>query len=146
MPATFPRTLRALRAERSRAPLIAGVVAAALAAAWLAWLTLATVPEYRTSLRARLEVEPAPHRIAAPTAGRVVAATLTVGAPVAAGAVLVELDAAAERIARDRAGAQLAAIEPELASVDREIAVEDAGLTQGGAAGRARTREIVARQ
>jgi multidrug resistance efflux pump len=146
MPAPFARTLRALATERSAAPLVAAVAAALLAAAWIAWMTLARVPEYRTSRAARLEVEAAPHPIAAATTGTVLVADLVVGRRVRAGDVLVDLDSAAQRIARDSAAARLTALAPEVLSVEREIAAEDAAVVQGGAAARASLRELLARQ
>src|SRR5438093_1241310 len=98
MPPTFEQTLRALRADRSRGALIAGAITIVLGLAWIAWMTAARVPVYRTSVRSRLEVLPAPTRVATVVAGRLVAVHLQVGARVRAGDVLVELDAQTERV------------------------------------------------
>src|SRR3954468_13604441 len=127
MPAAFPRTLAALRTDRRRGSLIALAGAAAVFAGWLAWALLADVAVLRSSTHARVEVSPAPARAAAPVGGRVVAAHLQVGAKVAAGDVLVELDATTETIAADRARARIAALAPQVESADRELSADDAG-------------------
>src|SRR5258706_7325066 len=143
---TFEQTLRALRGDRSRGAVIAGTVAILVGLAWISWMTVARVPVFRTSERARLEVLPAPTRVATVAAGRVVAVHLQVGARVAIGDVLVELDSQTERVALDRARGQLAALDPELASLEREIAAEGNAVTAGEASGRSSVREQLARQ
>src|SRR5690242_1727533 len=122
MAGSFANTMRALRGERSRGRTIVAAAVAAVGVGWIVWMAAAEVPLFRTSERAHLEVLPAPSRVAVPLAGRVVSPPLVVGARVAAGDVLVELDAAAERIALARAQAQLAALDPELAALERELA------------------------
>ena len=102
MPAAFSRTLAAFHADRGRGSLIALAIAIALLAGWIAWALVARVSVYRSSEKARVEVVPAPARVAAPASGRVVAAHLQVGARVAEGDVLVELDGAGERIGAER--------------------------------------------
>jgi membrane fusion protein (multidrug efflux system) len=144
MPAGYHQTLRALDGDRGRARIAAGV-AALLGLAWLGWMALARVPLFETSSRARLEVSPAPSHVAAVVGGRVVTARLAVGARVAAGDVLVDLDADAERLALRRAREALAALDPELASLHREIAAETTATSAGGTAARSALREQLAR-
>lgn len=146
MAAPFPRTLAALRADRGRGTLAAYGCALLLLGSWLVWSLAADVAVYRSSVRARVEVSPAPTRVAAPVGGRVVAAQLVVGARVAAGDVLVELDTSAETIAATRARARVTALEPQLESVARELAAEDDARTHGGAAELDAEREVLARQ
>jgi multidrug resistance efflux pump len=144
MPASFHQTLRALDADRGRTR-FAAASAAVLGLAWLAWMALAQVPLFETSTRARLEVSPAPSRVAAAASARVVTARLAVGARVAAGDVLVELDADTERLALTRARGALAALDPELASLERELAAETTAGSAGGTAARSALREQLAR-
>ncbi|MGE5186927.1 MAG: HlyD family secretion protein [Acidobacteriota bacterium] len=146
MPAAFPRTLAALRGERQRAPLIALALAIVILSAWLAWGLEARISVYRSSEHARLEVVPGPARVAAPVEGRVTAVHLQVGATVAAGDVLVDLDATAEQIAAARAHTRIAALEPQLASSERELAAEDAGGRSGAEAELDAEREVDARR
>ncbi len=131
MAAAFSRTLAALRADRRRAPLVGFGVALAILASWLAWGALASVSVYRSSTQARIEVDPAPARIASPVSGRVTVAHLQIDAPVAAGEILVELDATTERIALDRAQLRIAALAPQVDSIERELVAEDAGGRDG---------------
>jgi membrane fusion protein (multidrug efflux system) len=146
MPPPFEQTLRALDTDRVRGMRIAVAFTLVLAAGWIAWMCIGDVPVYRTSLRARLEVLPAPTHVASLVGGIVVASGLQVGDRVARGDVLLELDAQAERIALDRARAQLAALEPELAALDRELASEGGAVLAGEAAGRSTVREQLAHQ
>ncbi len=145
MAGSFGQTMRALHADRSRGGWGAIVIIGVFATAWIAWMLLAEVPVFQSTARARLEVLPAPSQVGAPLAGRVVRANLVVGARVAAGDVLVELDAGTQRVELARAKAQLAALDPELRSLDREIAAETTAVTAGDASGRAAVREQLAR-
>lgn len=144
MPVGFYQTLRALDGDRGRARIAAGT-AVIFGLAWVGWMTLARVPIFETSTGARVEVSPAPTRVAVVVGGRVTAARLAVGARVAAGEVLVELDAATERLALQRARDVLAALDPELASLHREIAAEAAATSAGDVADRSTQREELAR-
>jgi multidrug resistance efflux pump len=146
MATSFVNTMRALRGERSRGAMIAGVAIGVLGLGWIVWMTVAQVPVYRTSVRAHLEVLPAPSRVAVPRGGRVTTARLVVGATVAAGEVLIEVDAEAERLALARAQGQLAALAPELPSLERELAAETDAMLAEGTAGRSSVREQIAKQ
>jgi multidrug resistance efflux pump len=146
MSASFPRTLAALRTDRGRTAVLAGALGLLLLAGWTGWLGLARVSVYRTSSRARLEVMPAPARVAATVGGRVLRVNLRVGQKVSADEVLVELEATPEHIALERTRARLAALEPELGSLARELAAEDQATARGDAADRAALRETLARQ
>ena len=146
MAAPFSRTLGAVRSDRGRMAAVAGGLGFLLLAAWMIWLFVGQVAVFRTSLRARIEVTPAPTQVAAPTSGRLVEVHLVVGTRVAAGDVLVALDAAAERIALERAKGRLAAIEPELASVGRELVAETEAGRRGATADTEAERAVLARQ
>jgi membrane fusion protein (multidrug efflux system) len=138
----FDRTLGALRSDGTGGSPVALVVALVLLAAWLAWAALFGVSVYRTSTSARLEVTPAAAHVAAPVEGRVVSVRLAVGAHVADGDPLVELDATGERIAADKARARVAALVPELASIEQELAAEQDARRDGGDAERDAEREV----
>jgi len=86
-----------LSADRGRGTLPLLAVAAATLGAGGGWLRWARVTVYQTSAAARLEVERAPHPVAAEVAGLVVASHMALGAHVEAGDVLVELDAESQR-------------------------------------------------
>jgi multidrug resistance efflux pump len=127
MSSPFSRSLRALESESSRSWLPA-VVAAGLIVAWSAWFLLARVPLYETSALARIEASAAAHPVDARLAGRVTRVNLTVGAPVTAGEVLVEVEADAERLALDEARARLDALKAEIVAVGREIPAEERAI------------------
>lgn len=124
MAGTFDQTMRALRADRSRGAWLIGGVTVTMALGWLLWMSFAAVPVFESSNHARLEVLPPPNHLGALVAGRVIRVELQVGRRVATGEVLVELDAAPQKVELQRALDQLKALEPELASLDREIAAE----------------------
>lgn len=107
---------------------------------------LGRVSVYRTSVRARLEVTPAPAQVAAVIGGRVVQVDLAIGARVAADQALVVLDTRLEESAVVRARIRLAAITPELASIDRELEAEDTVAHSGSASDRETERQALARQ
>lgn len=143
---SFLQTTRALRGDRSRRGWLAVALTAASVLAWFAWMLLAEIPVYQTSTSARLEVLPSPSQIGSQVAGRVTRSTLQVGQRVAAGDVLVELDAETQRVELERARGQLAASTAALEAIDREIAAESDAMTSGDSAGRAAVREQLARQ
>jgi membrane fusion protein (multidrug efflux system) len=123
----FSRTLRSLAAEHAQRWRIATwlILGASLLTAWTAWLFLARVTVWETSAHARLEVDRAVHPVATALAGRVVSSRLQLGRAVQAGEVLVELDAESERRRLDEERARLAALQPQVDALRREIAAED---------------------
>jgi membrane fusion protein (multidrug efflux system) len=142
----FARTLGALRADRGRAAIFVGGLGVVLLGLWIAWMAIGRVSVYRTSVRARLEVTPAPAQVAAVIGGRVVEVDLAIGARVEANQALVVLDTRIEAASLDRARVRLAAITPELASIDRELEAEDAVEHSGDAGDRETERQALARQ
>jgi multidrug resistance efflux pump len=127
MSSPFSRSLRAIEAERRRGWLPV-LVTAALLAGWAGWFLFARVPLYETSAVARIEASAAAHPVDARMSGRAVRVNLSIGAPVHAGDVLVELEADAERLALEEMRARLTALDPEIASVRREIMAEERGI------------------
>ncbi|HEX2076084.1 MAG TPA: HlyD family efflux transporter periplasmic adaptor subunit [Longimicrobium sp.] len=130
----FDRTLRSLERPDGRGLTITLAVALALLAAWTAWLFAASVPLYETTDQARVEVEAAAHPVAAAVDGRVVRSGLALGRLVAAGEVLVEIDAREERLSEEESRARLGALESRTAALRRELRREEEALrAQGGA-------------
>jgi len=146
MAAPFSRTLASVRSDRARRTLVAGALGILILAAWVVWMVVGEIAVYRTSVRARLEVTPAPTQVAARIGGRIVEVRLVVGTRVTAGDVLVSLDPTSKAIELERSKRRLAAIEPELASVARELAAEVEAGGDGAAADQAAEREVIARQ
>lgn len=146
MAAPFSRTLGAVRADRGRyAPAAAGLGILILGS-WAIWLFAGQIAVYRMSARARLEVSPAPAQVAAPVGGRLVEVHLIVGTRVVVGDVLVAIDTAAEHIALDRAKARLAAVEPELESLSRELVAEATAGRGGATSDQEAESEVIARR
>jgi membrane fusion protein (multidrug efflux system) len=105
---------------------MAGLAAAVvILGGWAAWAGMARVTLYEVTPTARLEVDRAIYPIQAATAGRVTATYLQVGRVVRAGEVLVELDSSAERLQAAEERTRLAALEPQVESLRREIAAEE---------------------
>jgi membrane fusion protein (multidrug efflux system) len=145
MSSPFSRSLRSLEAEGGRG-WVPAVVAAALFLIWLAWFLLARVPLYETSTLARIEAADAAHPVDARADGRVIGVHLTLGGRVAAGDVLVELEADAQRLALDEARARLAALQPEIVAIGGEIAAEERAIAddqQAAAVARDEQRAVI---
>lgn len=131
----FDRTLRSLERPGGRGPAITLAVALALLAGWTAWLFAARVPLYETTDRARLEVEAAAWPVASAVDGRVVFAGVALGRRVAAGEVLVEIDARGERLSEAESRARVDAVERRTDALRQELRrEEDALRAQEGAA------------
>src|SRR5690349_20095299 len=94
----FSRTLRSLRADNWSIPGASILLASCLVGAWFTWACYARVTLYEITNSARLEVDRAAYPIQSPIAGRILASYLVINREVKAGDVLVELDAAPERL------------------------------------------------
>lgn len=145
MAVPFFRTLRALETDRS--PWSAALLAASLllAAAGLAWLLAGRVGVYVATGEARVEVDAAAHAVESPVAGRIVANRMVVGEVVAAGAVLVELDAAVETLELGEEETRLTAATRELLVLSEQVAELASGDPKAGQAGEAGKAEAQAR-
>ena len=97
-------------------------VAVALLGAWLAWFFLARVERYEVTDMARLEVDRAAHVVQAPVAGRVLVNRMELGRVVAAGEVLMELDAGPLNLQLREERARLTGLEPQLEEEHSEVA------------------------
>jgi membrane fusion protein (multidrug efflux system) len=148
MPNPFRQTLGALaHARRRRRRLLAGLgVAAALGAVWLLWFTLARVPLYAVSDRARVSASAKVHPVDVSLAGRVIEVALQPGVEVAAGQVLLVLDSHDVRLRIDEARAQTAGLDAQIAALDKEIAARALALAETERAGQAGRSEAAARR
>ncbi|MCB9702270.1 MAG: HlyD family efflux transporter periplasmic adaptor subunit [Myxococcales bacterium] len=124
MPNPFEHTLRSIRADRSRAGLGLLAVALTVLTGWTLWLVRAEVGVWEVTAIARIEASSAGHRVAAVTSGRVIAATMTVGEPVAAGDVLIELDPVEAELRREEVDATIASLDALIGLREREVTSE----------------------
>jgi multidrug resistance efflux pump len=106
-------------------------VGLALLGAWSLWLVFGRVSVYAVSTSGRLEVDSAPYQVDAPVEGRVVRSPVVLGQTVAAGALLVELDAKAEALALARERTRIASLEPQIDALALRLTEgEDAAQAQ----------------
>ena len=147
----FAHTLRSLEADRVRAWLAALACTALLLLAWSAWFFFARLPVYVVSDSARLEVNQAVHPIQSPVAGQIRTIHLTLGADVAQGDVLIDLDAEAQRLQLQEEQTRLDTLAPQLERISGELVAQKQGRREAvegaGSAGeeaRARLREAEA--
>jgi multidrug resistance efflux pump len=130
MAATFSRTLRSLEADGPRHRAITLLILALLIM-WAVWSFRGRVRVYEVTQEARLEVDSAAHPVAVPVDGRVVETRLAIGRAVRAGAVLIVLDAEAQRLAIRERRARQGALAVRLDALRREIEAErEAGAAQ----------------
>jgi multidrug resistance efflux pump len=102
----------------------AGVI---VLAAWFWWAAYATVAFYETSAAARIELDSATYVLQSPLLGRIVSSELRTGEgrAVHRGDILVQLDAAPEELRLREEQARAAAIEPEIAGLQRRLQAEE---------------------
>ncbi len=144
MPDAFSRSKRALDNDghqRSSASLLAVSI---LAGFWLGWFFLGRITQHEISSSARLEVIAQAHRVESPVAGRVTVVHTKLGADVAMGEVLVELDAESLRLALDEKQARLSAADGEKAPLRAEIGARTRALRDASETTRARVAEALA--
>lgn len=87
---------------------------------WMVWFALASVDLFEPSASARIEAQRTPHDVDAPVGGAVVSASLAVGRRVAAGEVLITLDAEDARTRLAREQARRASLVEEIDALKRE--------------------------
>jgi membrane fusion protein (multidrug efflux system) len=144
MPASFPKTLRALERDSFRSaawPIAISVVVIAL---WAGWFFGSEVAVIESSSVARIEVVAEPRPVESEVTGRITSVQLVLGQRVKEGDVLVEIDAASLELELAAQRARVQAIEPELAAITPEVASEEQAIATGG--GAARTAAAAARQ
>lgn len=145
MSLAFPRSTRALRADRFRGTALALFAAAALLAAWAAWAFTARVPILETSGAARMEVDRSAHPIEASVAGRIASIRFATGQEVRTGDVLLELDAGSQKLQLEEEETRLAAFAPQLEALKRELAAAEKTLSDLRESGKTAIEEAKAR-
>ena len=141
MATAFTRTLRQLEPQGTRRFLMASATAAIAIGVWTVWGTLARVTLYEVSRHARLEVDRAPHPVDSPVSGKVVESRLRLGQEVAAGEVLLRLDADAERFSLREEREKASALEAELAALRAQASSIEQAREEAGHAARAGMEE-----
>jgi membrane fusion protein (multidrug efflux system) len=141
----FSHTRRTLAADNTGRSLVAFVAVAVLLAAWTAWFVVSRVAVYAASTVARVEVDREKHPVDAPVGGRVVTVRFAVGQTVKAGDVLVELDAMAERLARNEKEARLRPAASQLEALKEELAAQERALEEDRRSGLAAVAESEAK-
>lgn len=121
----FHRTVRALDREPGKRSWWLPLALAALLVAWGAWAFLARVTVYAVTDVARLEVDSAAYPIEAPVDGRIVATHIVLGADVAAGEPLLELDSEPFRLERDEFVAKRGGYLNELSPLQAQIRAQE---------------------
>ena len=124
----FKRTLRAIDPDRSGRWISGIVITTLLFIGWGYWFLGGKVSVYAVTDQTLLEAEAAAHPIATRVEGRVVSSNLELGKMVKAGELLVELDAATERLALEETKARLAGLRSQIQSLYPEIQAERQGL------------------
>jgi len=137
MSTAFARTLRHLEPRRSRRVVMAAMTSAIVATAWAIWSAKATVTVYEVSERARLEVDRAPHPVDSPISGTVVDSRMQLGRDVAAGDVLLRLDADAEQFSVREQQEKSRALEAELTALRAQASSVERAREEGARAARA---------
>ena len=130
MPSPFFRSERFLESETFKRGTWGLLIAAVLLGLWMAWLFRARVAVYAVSERADLEVDRAAHPVDSQSSGRVVTSALALDREVAAGEVLIELDADMQKLQLTEERTKLGALGPQIQSLEGQIAAEDRASAQ----------------
>lgn len=125
MPNSFARSQHILDTDGSRHATWGLLVSGALLVLWSCWFFLARVSVYAVSDTAGLEVAQAAHPVDSQFAGRVVASNLAIGRDVREGEVLVKLDADAQKLQLSEERTRMAAVGPQIDSIEDQIAAEE---------------------
>jgi multidrug resistance efflux pump len=130
MATAFFRSERFLESETFHRGASGVLIAAVLLGLWLGWFFRARVALYAVSDTADLEVDRAAHAVEAQYAGRVVSSALALDREVHAGEVLLELDADTQKLQLSEERTRLAGLQPQIRSLDEQIATEKKAFEQ----------------
>ncbi len=125
MTVPFLRSERFLETDTFHRSLWGVLIATVLLGLWLTWFFRARVAVYAVSETADLEVDRAAHAVESQYTGRVVASTLALDRAVLAGDVLIELDADMQKLQLSEERTKLAALGPQIQSLEAQIAAEE---------------------
>lgn len=124
MATAFTRTLRSLETDSTGRSASTLCGAAALLAGWIIWSVAIPISLYETTTSARLEAGRSTSAIQSPVAGKIVESRLMVGQEVAAGDLLLQLDASSQTLQLDQKRAEVAALDREIAGLRSQVAAE----------------------
>jgi multidrug resistance efflux pump len=144
MPVPFDRTLRALSADGLATGKVSYWAGSLLLVAWLAWGLFGEVGVWADA-PARLEVEARARNLTAPVSGKIARFGVELGATVAAGDLLVELDAEDLQIRLDEAQGREEALTLRITAVEQAILAEEAAIEAAVGVAEAGQREARAR-
>ena len=130
MPNPFFRSERFLESETFKRGAWGLLIAAVLLGLWVGWFFRARVAVYAVSETADLEVDRAAHPVESQYSGRVVTSTLALDREVAAGEVLIELDADMQKLQLTEEHTKLGALGPQIRSLEDQIAAEERAAAQ----------------
>lgn len=125
LPTAFSKTLRALDRTRPMAALWWLLLALAVLGGLAYWAAFVPVTLYEISPDARLEINTAAALVQAPMTGAVVESNLALGRRVEAGDVLVRMDSLPEQLQAREQETKLRGLDPEIASLQAQIAAEE---------------------
>lgn len=141
----FSKTLSFLDfEEKSRAGRVV-LATCLLIAGWVVWLQFSKTTVYAVSDEGRLLAAGAASPVQMPVAGIIAETQLALGAEVKAGAVLVELDTASERLRRDEEDARTRGLVQAVESLELIIEAERGLATATARAGATRVSSAAAR-
>jgi multidrug resistance efflux pump len=130
MSIAFSRSMRLFDLSDFRGPILSIAVAAIVLGAWFVWALRARISLYEVADTARIEVEHAAYPIEAQVSGRVVKSYFVLGQNVTAGQLLVELDAASERLKLAEQQTQPLVRESQVTALRGEIAAGEKALEE----------------
>lgn len=122
MPTTFSRTTRSLAHDSSKYAVVAWLIGGLLLTGWMIWFCFANITVYEISTKARLEVNPSAHPIAALVASKIVSVSISLGQDVKVGEALIELDSSNEKLRLQEEESRLRALPPQIASLEKQSA------------------------
>jgi multidrug resistance efflux pump len=137
MSTAFARTLQQLEPRRSRRVVLMVMTIGIIATGWGVWAAKASVTVYEVSVRARLEVECAPHPVDSPISGTVVDSSMQLDRDVTAGDVLVRLNADTEQLSVREQREKANALDAELAALRAQASSAARARDEGALAARA---------
>lgn len=142
----FKRSLTSIRGDGFSTQLLVLGLAIVIFGGWLAWFLFAEIPVYEITATGRIEVVDSAHHIEAPATGKVTSVKVALGATIEAGAVLIELDATAEKLDAAEQRALLDSFDSQRTTLLREIAAAESTLAEATRALPVAIEEAKARQ
>jgi membrane fusion protein (multidrug efflux system) len=121
----FARTFRQLLADRGGVSRTVLAIALLVLGGWTLWAVRSQVTLYEVSSDARVELESATYPVESPLLGRVVQANLYVGQAVHRGDVLVEIDAAPQRLEMQEQNVRAQGLQAQIDQMQSEIVAEE---------------------